>query len=670
MPNWDVLMNLSTLCHSWSSNRTLMLRMKSLFRNISVLLFWFTLVLAGCSTTPGSDVYEADIVIVGGGASGVPAAIQAARMGADVLVIEETKWLGGMLTAAGVSATDGNHQMPSGLWGEFRQKLYDHYGGPEEVFTGWVSNTLFEPQVGDRIFKEMVSAENGIHVLHGYRIETANVDNGRLTEIELFGKKGGEIRVRARQFIDATEYGDLLARAGAAYSIYMETYEETMEKGAPEEPHPYVQDMTYVAILQDFGEGEDHTIAEPAGYDPSEFECICLEVCTEPTAGLLECDRVLDYGRLPNDKFMINWPNKGNDYYADNLELSYEERDELNEKAKDFTRSWIYFMQTEGGYTNLGYARDEFPTEDYFPLKPYIRESRRVEGVDRFYLYDILEPYQFEERPIYKTGIAVADYPVDHHRKKNPEPKQIEFPAIPSYNIPFGTLIPETLDGLIVAEKSISVTNVVNGTTRLQPAVMQIGQAAGAAAALSVQQSIEPRELDVRTLQKELLNAGMWLMPYMDTDSGEINFKAIQRIGLSGIMRGEGIPVAWANETRFYPLNTIRSNTFNQILTRLGIENIDDTNDQVVTRLMAIEVLGEAAGDRPGNGEISPFSDVDNEMVTWFFNKGWLDGWIDGDEFFPDEPLRRGELAFLIDRVLDPFSKDRVEIGFPNPMLE
>ncbi len=98
----------------------------------------------------------ADVLVVGGGTGGVCAALQAARLGAKVVMVEETPWLGGMLTAAGVSAVDGNHQLPSGLWGEFRQHLYDWYGGPRQVATGWVSNTLFEPRVGAEIFRRLV----------------------------------------------------------------------------------------------------------------------------------------------------------------------------------------------------------------------------------------------------------------------------------------------------------------------------------------------------------------------------------------------------------------------------------------------------------------------------------------------------------------------------------
>ncbi|MGM0457955.1 MAG: FAD-dependent oxidoreductase [Bacteroidota bacterium] len=648
--------------------------MVRLLLKILVSLLFFITIFAGCKTKQDHDNYQADVVIVGGGTSGVTAAIQAARMGADVLLIEESEWLGGMLTAAGVSATDGNHQMPSGLWGEFRQKLYDHYGGPEEVFTGWVSNTLFEPHVGNRIFREMVESEDNLTVMHGYRLESASVTNDRVVSAEFSNPAKDHLRVNGKVFIDGTEYGDLLAMAGTDYSLYMETYDETMEQGAPEEEHPYVQDMTYVAILKDYGNDEDQTIPEPPNYDPSEFDCMCREVCDESNEELLSCEEVLDYGRLPNDKFMINWPNKGNDYFANNVDVSYEERAQINEDAKDMTRRWIYFMQTEGGFTNLGYADDEFPTEDLFPQKPYIRESRRVVGVDRLYLYDITDPYEYEERTLYKTGIAVADYPVDHHRKKNPEPKQIEFPAVPSYNIPYGSLVPAELDGLVAAEKNISVTNVVNGTTRLQPAVMQIGQAAGAAAAMSVQESIDIRDVDVRELQKHLLDAGMWLMPYMDTDPDSVFFKPIQRVGLSGVMRGEGIPVAWANETRFYPDSTISRDGMDRILERLDsdivVQKGSSSGEGDITRVQAAELIAAAAGmDVSASGE-SPFNDADQDVVTFFYEQGWLDGWVTKDEFRPDQPMTRGELAFLIDASLDPFSADTVKIGFSNPMLE
>src|SRR5687767_9381150 len=73
-------------------------------------------------------ILKTDVLIIGGGTGGTAAGIQSARSGAKTIVAESTEWLGGMISAAGVSATDGNHRLPSGLWQEFREQLYKVYG--------------------------------------------------------------------------------------------------------------------------------------------------------------------------------------------------------------------------------------------------------------------------------------------------------------------------------------------------------------------------------------------------------------------------------------------------------------------------------------------------------------------------------------------------------------
>ena len=124
-------------------------------------LFWF-LSMPLLSHAESSRSSSVDVLVVGGGASGVTAALQSARMGMRVLIVEETAWLGGMLTSAGVSAIDGNERLPAGLWGEFRGKLADHYGGLDKLVTGWVSNVLFEPSVGNHVLHKMVAKEKSL----------------------------------------------------------------------------------------------------------------------------------------------------------------------------------------------------------------------------------------------------------------------------------------------------------------------------------------------------------------------------------------------------------------------------------------------------------------------------------------------------------------------------
>jgi NADPH-dependent 2,4-dienoyl-CoA reductase/sulfur reductase-like enzyme len=150
---------------------------------------------------------QSDLLVVGGGTSGVCAAIQAARDGLQVALIEETPWLGGMLTAAGVSAIDGNHRLPSGLWGEFRQKLYEHYGGPGGVKTGWVTHTAFEPRVANQIFHEMVAGEKGINLYKGYWIEEVTKKNQQVIGATFSNAAADRLTIEASLTIDCTEYG-------------------------------------------------------------------------------------------------------------------------------------------------------------------------------------------------------------------------------------------------------------------------------------------------------------------------------------------------------------------------------------------------------------------------------------------------------------------------------
>lgn len=520
---------------------------------VATLAFLCLFVRAGHPADRLAPAMQTPVLIIGGGASGTMAGIQCARMGVQTLIIEETSWLGGMLTSAGVSAIDGNHQLPGGLWGEFRNELYKYYGGAGALQTGWVSNTLFEPSVANRILKEMSAREKPLSILYNTRWKSVLRRGGRwVVTIE---KEGKIQTIEATILIDATELGDVLAKAGASYHIGMDSKFDTGESYAPDSANHIIQDLTYVVTLKDYGKGADKTIPRPAGYDSSVFACSCTHADPSLTDKPEDnCYKMLQYGRLPNNKYMINWPACGNDFYLNVIEKSPEERKALLEEAKLHSLRFVYYMQTKLGYRNLGIADDEYPTTDRLPMIPYYRESRRVKGLVTFSYEDMLNPYA-RSLPLYRTGIAVGDYPIDHHHAKNPAAPLIEFVKIkvPSYNVPMGSLIPEGVDGLIVAEKSISVTNIVNGATRLQPVVLQLGQAAGIMAALCIQQQKLPAALAVRDVQQKLLDAHGYLMPYIDVKPDDPGFSSIQHIGACGILKGAGVPFKWANQTWFYP---------------------------------------------------------------------------------------------------------------------
>ncbi|MCH8524560.1 MAG: FAD-dependent oxidoreductase [Balneolales bacterium] len=635
----------------------------SAFMLLMAVGFW------GCS--PTHQQLKTDVLVIGAGASGTMASIQAARLGADVIVIEETPWVGGMLTAAGVAAIDGNHMMPSGLWGEFRELLYGHYGGPDAVETGWVSNTLFEPHVGERFLAGMIDEHLNITRIHGYRITEVLREGERVTGAIFVGEDGRKLEVKATVTIASDEYGDALALSGAEYRYGWETRADFGDEFAPETGNRLIQDLTYVAILRDFGPDADMTIDRPEGYDPSVFDCTCRELCSDPEREVVPCGPesgeelyMFNYGELPNNHFMINWPIMGNDFFIDILSMSHEERQIALEEAKQFTLKWIYHVQTAGGYRNMGIAEDVFPTEDHFPLIPYIRESRRVVGMRTMRTQDMISPYSEDAGGLFMSGIAVGDYPLDLHHERKPEGFEVDArtedkPPIPSYNVSYYTMIPQHIDGLIVAEKSISVTHIVNGATRLQPVVMLLGQAAGAAAALSLREGVEPRELDLRLLQQTLLDADTWLMPFVDTRPYEADFQSIQRVGLAGIMRGTGQPVAWANRTWFYPDNNVDRVELAAIDNRLAGKGHPhrlgamDRSNLPVDQQLAVRALWEWSGmpgaesDRTGRTEAIALAN------SWFVSQSFMPHWSANTR---NQTVTRREMAVLLDLALDPFS--------------
>ncbi|MGX5819261.1 FAD-dependent oxidoreductase [Chitinophaga lutea] len=595
---------------------------------------------------------QTDLLIVGGGASGTMAGIQAARMGVKTLIVEETTWLGGMLTSAGVAAIDGNHRLPSGLWGEFRAKLYDYYGGANEVKTGWVSNTLFEPHVGNGLLRQMTAAEPNLRIEFNTSFESLRRKNGQWTVTVRQGKTSREIT--ARLIIDATELGDVMAAAGAKYDIGMDSRSVTGEAIAPEAANDIIQDLTYVAVLKDYGKGADKTIPKPAGYDPAPFRLSCgIADPASSDAPQNNCEMMMGYGKLPNGKYMINWPKHGNDYYLNIIEKSPAERTAALRDAKLHTLRFVYYLQTELGMKHIGIADDEFPTADKLPMIPYHRESRRVKGKALLTANHVSRPYD-QPLPLYKTGIAVGDYTIDHHHDQNPDAPKIEFVKmrVPSYNVPLGALVPEGVDGLIVAEKSIGVTNIVNGATRLQPVVMGIGQAAGALAAVALRQQAEPSATDIRAVQQALLESRAYIMPFIDVPLSNPHFAAIQRIGATGVLRGSGVPFQWANQTWFYPAREVS-----------GFELVNGLRPYFPGLREYWSATGEPL-------TVKTLLDICNKAGVAVTLQNLSDNWkrlsLTGAPT-PETVLDRESAAVLVDHFLQPF---RIPVGFDGQLLQ
>jgi|694.fasta_scaffold02481_22 hypothetical protein len=628
-------------------------------RGIKIYIFYFLSLLLVIDAQAQTS-YKTDVLVIGASASGIAAGIQSARMGVQTIIVEPTTWLGGMITAAGVCAFDGNHSMPSGLFGEFREALHKVYGGASKVSTGWVSNTLFEPHVGDSIFKSMVLHTKGLTVKYQFQFVSAIKNNNAITgAIFLHLPTNQKVTIYAKQVIDATELGDVLANAGVPYSLGMEASAVTGEDVHVSETNDIVQDITYVAILKDYGKGTDKTIPKPKNYDPSEFDGACTDYYfnTAKPKPNVDAKKMLDYGKLPNKKYMINWPNSGNDIYLNIVEMNEADREKELVKAKEQTLRFIYFIQHQLGFKNLGLADDEYPTADKLPLIPYHRESRRVKGLVRFDVKHIAKPFD-SPNPLYKTGIAVGDYPIDHHHKKNLKaPQHLDFYPVPSFNIPLGSLIPQDISGLIVAEKSISVSNVVNGTTRLQAIALLIGQAAGTLAAQAVQQNLDAQNIPVRKVQLGLLNSNAYIMPYFDVPQSHPQFIATQKIGATGILKGQGVPYSWANRTLFHPDSLVNRTALAQDIADLCL--LTPKQQAYLSLSETIDIIIEIAKNKKLATKSASWNLSDKKLLTNQIKQSWQ-RWKFGS-FNPNSYVTRIQFAQLMDATINPFELQQID---------
>jgi hypothetical protein len=466
---------------------------------------------------------KTDVLVVGGGTGGTAAAIQAARQGVQTILVSETSWLGGMLTSAGVAAPDGNEvaAFQTGLWGEFvRSLLHRQTGGLDN---SWVSMFSYDPRLGAKLFAEWVQQLPNLKWIVGQTLLEVLQQGNCIT-----GVRFTDVIVHAKVTLDATELGDLLALAEVPHRWGWELQSEFEEPSAPVSTNELtqrypVQAPTWVVILQDFGDAVTAPeIPAPPHDAPEQF--------TSAWEGY-GAEQFLNYGRLPGGLFMINWPLCGNDYGegVGRLVESQDTRQQFLQESRWHTQSFARFIQTQLG-RRYGLADNVFPHSllggGAYALHPYYRESRRLQGLVTVREQDILPMAegQVASLPVDAAArgraigqqdtvmsIAIGNYANDHHYPG------INFPLQPKsirwggrwtgtpFTIPYGCLVPASTDGLLVCEKNISVSHIANGSTRLQPVVMNIGQAAGMAAALCVILECQPRDLPVRRIQEALL---------------------------------------------------------------------------------------------------------------------------------------------------------------------
>ncbi len=489
-----------------------------------------------------------DVLVVGGGTGGTAAAIQAARHRVKTVLVSEFPWLGGMLTAAGVCAPDGNELLAwqTGLWGAYLQELQQKQ--PGGLDNAWVSLFTYHPHIGAKIFADWVKSIPNLQWISGYKPLAITKQGDRITAVRF-----SNFIIEAKIIIDATELGDLLALgdvphrwgwelpaefngAPAPYERHKprrtaEMFEETSNiASSPSRAgtHPYepsapitqneltanypVQAPTWVFLLQDYG--VENTAPHISGD-------LAFKDKFQNAWDNYSRESFLNYGKLTDNLYMINWPICGNDY-GENLTRLIESEtlaQQFLEEAYQHSYDFASYLQSQLG-ARYGLAREIFPhlkLDRAFALHPYYRESRRLQGKVTITENDILPVNKGRVAPlsVNKTGtinsIAIGNYANDHHYPGYDfqlKPKSIRWGGRwtgTPFTVPYEALYTESTPGLLVCEKNISVSHIANGSTRLQPIVMNIGQAAGMAAALCIELNCQPQELSVRMIQQALL---------------------------------------------------------------------------------------------------------------------------------------------------------------------
>jgi hypothetical protein len=480
---------------------------------------------------------KTDVLIVGGGTGGCAAALAAARCGLNVILTEETRWIGGQFTAQGVPPDEHGWIERFGCTASYRrlrENVRDYYRRHYPLNAaardcerlnpgnGWVSPLCHEPKVTEAVLRGMMApyvSAGRLRILDRCRCVGLDVDGDFVRGASL-DWIGAHLEVEAGWFLDATELGDLLPMAGAEFVTGAESRAETGEPGAPIEARPgNVQAFSWCFAMEHFA-GEDHRIPRPARYEywrdyvpalspawpgrllswttpnprtmqPNHYRFEPHGEQAKAFSGLWSYRRLLDRslfagGFFPSDRCLVNWPLI--DYLDGDLcTAGPEDRARYLAEAREMSLCVFYWLQHEApradggvGWPGLRLCRDVLGTQDGFAMAPYIRESRRIRGLKTIVEQEVSAACRTQAEE-YADSVGIGYYRIDLHPSTGGD-NYLDVPALP-FRIPLGALVPVRLRNLLPAAKNIATTHITNGCYRLHPVEWNIGEAAGMLAA-------------------------------------------------------------------------------------------------------------------------------------------------------------------------------------------
>lgn len=508
-----------------------------------------------------SQVKEVDVCVYGGASSGVVAAYSAKQMGKTVLLIEPGKYLGGM-TTGGLGMTDiGNKYAVTGLARLFYRRVGEHYG----KFEQWT----FPPSVATKSMNRFVE-DADLDVMYYRRITKAEVRNKEIKSIILEDSQNplGEplVAIKAKEFIDCSYEGDLMARAGVSYVVGREDnsdYDETLDgvqllyaHQFPDGIDPYVvegdstsglcwgiqkqtlkKDGTGDRLVQAYNfrlcltDNKDNQLpfVRPESYDSTKYELLARAV--RKMGSNMNHYLIFNWGLMPENKYDVN--NCGplsTDMIGMNYEYpdgDYDTRAKIWKEHVEYTKGLLYFLSHDDRLpealrkrvSDFGWAKDEFVDNDNFPTQLYVREARRMVGEY------VMTQKNCQGEETVGDAIGMAAYGMDSHNCQRivtngmvKNEGDVQYHGFPPYPISYRSITPkhDECTNLLVPV-CVSSTHIAFGSIRMEPVFMVLGQSAAVAACMAIEQRCPVQQVDINQLRKTLRDN-----PYLDGSIPEI----------------------------------------------------------------------------------------------------------------------------------------------------
>jgi hypothetical protein len=408
---------------------------------------------------------SAQVLVVGGGPAGIAAAVAAAREGARTLLIERYGFLGGMATAGLVNPFMGWHANGRPLVAGIFQEVLDRMaavGG----FGAERAPTAFDPEAL-KLVADQLCAEAGVRLRFHTLLRGAETCRSRVVRIHTDSKSGAETW-SAEVFIDCTGDADLAFLAGVP-----------CDQGRDEDG------LTQPMTLNFRMAGVDVHRMPPAEEINRLFDAAKAQ-------GRVRCPRenVLFFWTLQPDVVHFNTtrvtgldPTRADDLTAAELDArrqAHELAAFLRADVAGFERAYLQQCAAQIG----------------------VRESRRIRGRYALTGDDVVAARKFPD------GIARSNYPIDIHSPTGAGTVIREVPAGDYYEIPYRCLVPEGVENLLVAGRSVSSTHEGQSALRVMPTCFAMGQAAGTAAAMAVRAGVAVGDVSAEALREALRRRG------------------------------------------------------------------------------------------------------------------------------------------------------------------